>query len=297
MPRVDLASLAVARLGMLRSAMLDTDLQRRVQRLLSGDRRTEDLDRIFLSVRGRDQGRASLREIGDFVAHRDQREKGQVTARVRDMFLSCRSWSRQQMGIAPTLEQACEVAAANLRTATDVQLEANFKLKRSVVKSVLQQAIKKISKGKRLTDREYRIFNYLGTAFIWNNVFTDEQVTDDLAFVLRERGLLTKADQEQFKELTPFLSLYIIALMHGSAVLLDDGSRVELLAGFGNKERRLEIKAVLHFSDMPKPIFAPICVFWTGLLGTEHCAPELLADFEWWTGPLDVDRAGKLTKL
>ena len=227
MPQVDLASLAVARLGMLRSAMLDTDLQRRVQRLLSGDRRTEDLARIFLSVRGRDQGRASLREIGDFVAHRDQREKGPVTARVRDMFLSCRSWSRQQMGIAPTLEQACEVAAANLRTATDVQLEANFKLKRSVVKSVLQQAIKKISKGKRLTDREYRIFNYLGTAFIWNNVFTDEQVTDDLGLDAREHRCHRSLRAEPWRPAWRRGDLNTAAACEGVHVLVESGRDLE----------------------------------------------------------------------
>lgn len=120
---------------MLDYVMLETDLQRRVQRLLSADCRTEDLDRIFLGLRGLAGCRASLREIGDFVAHRDQREKGPITQRVRDLAVSCHSWTWQQFGRGPSLEQAMVVAEANLRIATDVQLDNKFKLKRPVVRS------------------------------------------------------------------------------------------------------------------------------------------------------------------
>jgi hypothetical protein len=165
--------------------MLETDLQRRVQRLLSGDCRIEDLDRIFLGVRGRAGCRASLREIGDFVAHRDQREKGPITQRVRDLAVTCHSWIWQQFGRGPSLEQAVFVAEANLRIARDSQLDDKFKLTRAVVRSVLKQAISKIQAGKNLTEREYRIFNYLGTAFIWNPTFRDSEVIEDLGMALR----------------------------------------------------------------------------------------------------------------
>jgi hypothetical protein len=110
--------------------MLDLDLQRRVQRLLRGDRRSDDLDRIFLSLRERSYGRASIREIGDFVAHRDKREKGLVTEKVRDIFTSFEAWIRSLLGEAPTLDSASKVATANLRIATNEQLSERLQLRR-----------------------------------------------------------------------------------------------------------------------------------------------------------------------
>lgn len=59
--------------------MLDTDIRVRVKRILRGERRQYVFDRIFLYLRTRHCGRQSLQEIGAFIAHRDQREKGPVT--------------------------------------------------------------------------------------------------------------------------------------------------------------------------------------------------------------------------
>jgi hypothetical protein len=163
------------------------------------------------------------------------------------------------------------------------------------VKSVLGQAIKKLGDGKRLTDREERVFNYLGAAFIWNAVFTDEQVAEDLFFVLRKSDLINEDDRVNFETNRSFLALYITTLMHGSAVLLDNGSRAELVAGFDNRQGQIEVKARLILNDTPKPIFAPVCVFWTGLQGNDHCSSTLIDDPKAWSDPIEIGADGKLT--
>jgi hypothetical protein len=53
--------------------------------LLSGRHLVHDLDRLFLAQRDRGHERESFREIGDFVAHRDERQKGLVTQTCRDV--------------------------------------------------------------------------------------------------------------------------------------------------------------------------------------------------------------------
>lgn len=137
--------------------MLDQDLSRRIARLLRGERRCEDLDRLFLALRDRPSARSSVREIGDFVAHRDQREKGPVTQKARDIFISLQSWVRISVLCEPfTLADIRRVAEANLRVATDAQLAARLGLKRAVIKSVLAQALKKIERGREATSRERR---------------------------------------------------------------------------------------------------------------------------------------------
>lgn len=279
--------------------MKAAELRQRVERYIRSDRRVADLDRMFLGLRDRCYGLASIREIGDFVAHRDQREKGPVTDTVRDIQLSLESWLRQGEGKAPDLPLAKRISAANLRTATDVQLAQRLGLRREVVKSVLAQAISKMEADRfeKVTDRERNVFNYLAGAFIWNPAFTDEQVANDLASVLTKSGALRLDEREAFDAGRPFLALYVTALMHDSVVIMDDGARFDLVAGFDNHERRIEVKARIDLPGWGKKVTAPVCVFWTRLIGTEHCSDELAATPAGWVGAIEVDLSGRLARF
>jgi hypothetical protein len=93
-----------------------------------------------------------------------------------------------------------------------------------------------------------------------------------------------------------FIALYVIALMHGTAIMLDDGGRIDLRAS-PDGEGRLVVLASFVFADMPKPVYAPICISYTEHHAKDFVAQELLDDLEGWAGPLDVNRAGKLAKL
>jgi len=286
--------------GMVENNLMKmTELRHRVERYISGDRRVSDLDRIFLGLRARCYGLASIREIGDFVAHRDQREKGPVTDKVKDIQLSLESWLAQGDGKVPDLASAKRISAANLRTATDVQLDARLGLRREVVKAVLAQAIKKMESDRfdKLTQREKAVFNYLAAAFIWNPAFTDEQVAEDLATVLIKVGALQTNERAAFDADHSFLALYIIALMHDSTVVMEDGSRFDLIAGFANKENRIEVKARIELDGWGKQVTAPVCVFWTKLIGPEHCSDDLAATPGAWIGAIEIDASGRLARF
>lgn len=232
------------------------------------------------------------------LVHRDQRVKGPITQKVRDVFVSFQSWLRISVARKPfTLAKIRVVAQANLRIATDAQIKARLGITRSVAKSVLEQALRKAEKGKEGTDRERLTVDYFGSAFIWNAAFTDADVADDLAYVLGKIGILQPADRARFAAIEPFLTLYVVALMHGSAIVLEDGSRAELVGGFDNDEGRIEVKARLEASEFGKAIFAPVCIYWTTLHGTNHCSQALLESPGRWQGPIEIDDAGKLAPL
>jgi hypothetical protein len=265
--------------------------------MLRGDRRCDDLDRLFLGLRERPSARASVREIGDFVAHRGQREKGLVTDRARDILTSLYSWLRISVEGGPfTREEVRKVAEANLRNATEAQLSVRLGMTRAVAKSVLAQGFKKLECGRKATPREARTIDYLGGAFIWNPAFTEEALTEDLLHMLSEAGLLKKADHARFRDLSPYIALYVVTLMHGSAVTLETG-RADLGAGFDNKDGRLEVKAQLNVPGLQKPLSATVCMFWTTLTATAHCAPALLENGVAWSRPLEIGHDGRLTFL
>lgn len=276
--------------------MKPTELRQRVERYIRGDRRVEDLDRIFLGLRDRCYGLISIREIGDFVAHRDQRDKGPVTETVRNIHLSLDSWLHQGEGRFPDLAKAKRICSANLRTATDAQLDARLGLRRDVVKSIVAQAIKKMEADRfeKVTKREQAVFNYLAGAFIWNPAFTDDQVSEDLATVLTKAGALLPQERAAFDANHAFLALYVTALMHDSAVVMDDGSRFELFAGFDNDQMRIEVKARIELAGWGKRVTAPVCIFWTKLIGTEHCSDALANMPGKWAGAIEIDPSGRL---
>jgi hypothetical protein len=74
--------------------MSDAIVRARVERLLRGDVRNDDLTRLFLFARDRCDGRECIQEIGDFVAHHDERTKGIVSRTVADwsVIVRFRGW-------------------------------------------------------------------------------------------------------------------------------------------------------------------------------------------------------------
>lgn len=275
------------------------ELRKRLERLLSGERRIDDLQALFLDQRFRAQGRRSVREIGDFIAHRDRRDKGEVVEVVADLYRSAHFWAWTQLNLPAALSDlsdAANAARANLRRATDDQLKGGCNLKRPVAQSVLEAAIKKLGEGRQLTQREKATFNYLAGNLIWNPAFDDQHLCQELEDNLLSLGLLRDSEVESFRGLGPFIALFTITQMHGAVIDLPSGP-VGLRAGFENKFKRLEVRAQIELRDFVKPIWIPMCVFWTDLDPQPYCEDRLLSNPDAWLEPLEVNSQGKLSVI
>jgi hypothetical protein len=141
--------------------MIDDDLRLRAKRFLGGQRRADDLDRFYLDLRERTHGRASFREIGDFVAHRGERNRGPVTQIARDVITSVSVWSLGFREKTPTYPQLAQAAQANFRLASDKQLKDGCGLKRPVVKKILDSVLPRFESGGPIDDEELRVLLYL----------------------------------------------------------------------------------------------------------------------------------------
>lgn len=181
-----------------------------------------------------------------------------------------------------------KVAHANLRLATDEQIKASLGLRRDAAKSVLEKALKAIVTGRRLKAREATALEYFGNRFIWNPAFTDLRLFDELVEVLTLNMALHPEEVTAFRHIQTFNTLFAITQMYGSTIVTSDGSRAELIAGYGNKEQKLEVRALLILSESPKPVLAPVCVFWTTLDAEAHCSRVLMENSLKWSDPLDV---------
>ena len=282
--------------------MLDDDLRVRVRRLASGRHRVEDLDRLFLGLRDRDGGRMSVREIGNFVAHRGERHKGPVTQTARDVFASVDVWSLPMRGRKPLKSDISRAARANLRLASDLQLKQGCGLRRPIARRRLESGLKKFAGDERLTDQEADVLSYLGDRFIWKPAFDDNQLFKEFRDALVQNAIIQKPEAASLAGAKTFLTLYAVALMHGVTIEFDNGTKSQLRAGFANRQRHLEVKILITFEELSKPLMAPICMFLTSLDPDSHCTPKLLelgggvlADA--WKGPIEVGDNDKLTLI
>lgn len=277
------------------------DLRYRARRLLDGDCRIVDLDRLFLGLRGHSGAQACFREIGDFVAHRDTREKGLVTQIGRDVFTSLDVWSLKMRGRDWSWDDIARAAYANLRLASDEQLLNGCGCRRPAAKQRLKRALAKARQGEAVSTGESRTLNYLGDSFIWRPAFNAKQLAHEFDQVLHRNGISQRDDGPFPNHVQNFLTLYALTIMHGSAILLENGTKARLFAGFANRERHLEVKVEIVFHELPKPIMAPICLFLTDLYPEEHCSPTLLEQMNpvlctHWDFPIDIGANGRLDR-
>jgi hypothetical protein len=280
--------------------MIKKDLERRVARLIAGERRIEDLHHLYLALRENRGTGDSVREIGDFVAHRAERSKGPVTQIVRDVFTSADVWLGSLMGKPRSWADFRPAIEANMRLASNELIKARIGLRREVARSVAIQAMKKIEKLQPLTKREERVLVYFGGSFIWKPAFTDETVFEELKAALVTADLINKADQHRLAPVRPFLALYVITLMHGSSIVLEQNRKAELRAGFDNEQGCLEVKAILHLQQVleaPKKVTMPLCVFWTGLKPESHCCGRLAQTKGLWEHLVEIADDGRLTQV
>lgn len=286
-----------AQLDRAPATIASVDHVRRVARLLRGDRHVTDLDRLFSDLRSAVPGRPTVTELGDFAAHRQERDKGVVIKRAADMQVSGRIWVRQLLGIAPSLDEARAAGYANLNVATDEQIRNRLGVSRQAARSRFVQGMNKLAKKKKVNQKERDAINYLGTSFLWLYAFDDRQLIQELSDVLVEAGALATEDREAFASLAPFVTLYALALMNGARLRFTDYTTAPLRLCVRAGSNTLWIKAEIPIEDIGKPIGCRLPVFQTSLNAAACCAPELLENPALMDGPVEIGAEGRLVAI
>jgi hypothetical protein len=267
-----------------------------VERLLRGERHVDDLNRLFLDLRQQSSGQGIVREIGDFAAHRDQRNKGVAMKRAADIQISAKAWYRQLNDEVPTLEEARKTAEANLRIATPERIFNATGMTTQQARSHYHKAEKKLAKGKRPNARQEKAFNWLAGTFIWETAFNDSDLFEEFSNALLETGSLKESENVNFLKIKDFLSLYSLTVMHLSSLLLPDKSLAPLRLMIRKETGTLRIKASIPIIDEGKPVSCGISIFETNLDATKFSTIRpMVGDYESEI-PIEI-RADKIVEL
>lgn len=282
------------------SNLHDGHLRARLARLMSGDIRPDDVAKLYIGKRSSSYGRASFREIADFAAHPDLRNRGPVTDRIRDMRTTFKPMlDRAITGDSPPIHEILDRAESNFRMATDEQI-AKFScgLKRKVAEPLLKSAVAKMRQGAigSMTPAEQQIVVNFGDSVIWNPALRGQDVFDDFKFVMMKNSLAGEADGARMDGARAVVILHAITVMHGAAFDIGDGLVGELQAGFENRDACLEVTAALSLQSYPKQVSMKVGLFWTDLLGQDHVGPKLAGRAGPWNFPIEI-RDGKLEPI
>lgn len=274
--------------------MQQIEHEKRVSRLLRGERHTSDLERLFADLRFSSSGNGVVREVGDFAAHRAERNKGVVMSRAADMQTSAAAWFRQMSGEVPSLAEARQTMKANLRIVPEARIKEALGMTISQAQSHYLQAEKHLESGRKPKKRQGEAFNFLAATFQWKTAFTSDDLMEDFSCILLEGGALAEESREDFQRCRPFVTSYALTVMHGSKILLSDGAVAPLRMKVREETQTLRIKANIPVADVGKPVSCAVCVFETDLDARIYSRylPDS-SDYESYT-PLEIGADGSI---
>jgi len=287
---------AVARIQRVKmpgsTKLFDEQLKARLNRLLSGDLRTEDVAKLYIGKRSSTYGRRSFREIADFAAHPDLRNKGPVTDRIRDMRTTFKPMiDNAFVPKSATIEQLLDRAESNLRMANDEQIKRfSNGLSRKQAEAALQSALEKMRAKAfgSLIPLERLVLIRFGDSVIWNPALRAQEVFEDFRAVMIKNKLMVEKDSSKLERARALIILHAITAMHGTEFDLGDGIGGTLQAGFDNQYGNLEITTALHLTGYLKPVSLKIGMFWTDLAGKDHACETLLNQPGPWDFPVEI---------
>ncbi len=277
--------------------MGDPKSSARVQRLLCGDFRPDDLTGLFLYARDHCDGREPVAEIGHFVAHHSERDKGIVTRSTREWFAVAR-YHISRFGPAgkplvfdkmpPATRDYFKTAvnridAKLVREKTGMRRAEAHELMDDVVERVTQNDDGTWALPNDLTQAEISLIECVSSLIVVKPAFEADRLCDDFIATLKSNGLITKAEISKHREAVHTLvQLYAVATMHNCIVQIGDGTTTKLKARPEPDAKQIMVNAAVPDAVPNQPgIFVSSSIFTANVDPEVHCHPDLLTSLDW----------------
>jgi hypothetical protein len=288
-------------------------LRIRVQRLLRGDSNPhDDLTAVFLALRDYSGGRACVVEVGNFIAHRGERNVGIITREAREFFAIVRfsfPQPKPPLLLSDLPKNFSELLSGTFRRVDNATLRSRLNLKRQVAERHLNEMLSRIQKDTNgslflswPTQQDVALINCLLGQIVVRPAFSNHQLTTELSAVLLANDLLREEEQRAFQQLATLIGLFAVSQMHRCVVDLGDGTKAELRAGATHSQREIFVNAAAElFGVNPtgKVLISPN-FFATNIDVVANAVPDLHPQSDQqteWPFPIQLGPDGKLRRL
>jgi hypothetical protein len=257
-------------------------------------------------------GRETVKDIGDFAAHHNERDRGIITRSTREWFTTVRfhmpsyqpNGTRQYDGqkMPAATRDYLKIARIDPRIITDktkLRRADAFTMALALAERLNQNADGTWALPTDMSKAEMSLLECLASVTVVKPAFDDDRLVEDFLATLRSNGLITKEEIAAHKDdLSAVVKLYAVAAMHNCVVQISDGNTTQLK---GMIHRGAEDKIFVNCSipgempNMPNVNFA-FDIFTAKLAAADYCEPELLTDSPW-DFEVEVAPNKKLTPL
>jgi len=285
-------------------------LRIRVERLLRGESRPEDITSLFLAMRYYCNGRECVREIGDFAAHRDERTRGIVTRGARDFFTLVRFFYPQKpkLNLIDLPKNFSDIVSSAFRTTDNDRLRSKLGLKRAEAERALTDLLKRLTfDSQKLflawpTRMDSMLINCILGHLTVKSPFDDERLIQEFTATLLDNELLNKNEFKRFMTLKVLVGLYAVSQMHQCMIDLGDGTYAELSAGATLSQGKIEVNAASELPDVnPTGLVLISATFFATTIDVKaHCETDLHPTSDQdvkWKFPIELTNAGLLARL
>lgn len=219
----------------------------RIERMLAGDVRVEDLNQTFVGLRFSSSSAPAVHEIGHFIAHRDERNTGVVTEAAAGIFKYARFWvsPERQQGHPWRYPLFPEMALLNVDLLSPQLIKSLTGRSRRETKRMLKLALEKFIQNpdqswgltRALTNQDEKVLQAVVGTLAMRPSFHSGSLVADLARALVANRIFSESELGPLSSLETPLSLFAMSMMHGGTLRFEDGSvsRLSLQIGEDNK--------------------------------------------------------------
>lgn len=201
--------------------------QKIVDRIEAGDFDENDIDNLFMKLRAYSSGYRVFREIADFVAHNDHRDRGLANQALETMYLRMKFFleynsPKKVLDLSqPFPLWVKRLMVFQVDKCEEGILKEKFNVTASRLKSRIENSFKSDKKAKiaqykdgKLSKESFEAIQHVMSFISGNSAFTQDQLIDELVGVLSSNRL--RFDSDVIHSLSDKITLCTLLLFHQS---------------------------------------------------------------------------------
>ena len=262
--------------------MPDPKSRARLERLLRGNFRPDDIKDLFLYLRDHCDGRETVADIGNFTAHHNERDRGITTRSTREWFVTARyclaaGQSVDTQKLPPVAQDYFRIAVQRIDAKS---IRDKIGLKHLQAHKIMLKLAERLTLNQDgtwalpsdCTQTELCLVRYISGLMIVKPAFDADRLSEEFLAVLKSNALITRQEIRTHETALKILvQLYAVAAMHNCVVQVGDGTTVQLKGGVWHGTK-IEVGAAVPMQRVK--LQAPI--FEVPVSPQIHCHSDLL---------------------
>jgi hypothetical protein len=218
-------------------------IRTKLRRFVDGKRNPRDLDEIFLWIRSKSYGAKIVKDIGDFVAHAEEKNSGfawRHAAKLSQMFRyqisKLHDDTDKKIVTMLDLDILKDGVVSTFELENPASIKKRTRFGKTKARKLLVSALNKISVadgryiGANFTNDEQRIWDIYNSVMIVQPAFSEAMLITEFVQCLQKNDLIDATAAPKIIEASHYISIYAVEKMHFCNLVVDGNPANKLTA-------------------------------------------------------------------